>query len=103
MVRPSCGARAAEQVSPVTVVIDGRAVAKGRARMTRRGITYTPAATRKYEAHGRLAAQIAMDGRPPITLPVRVELLVVLPIPRSWSKSQACRRDGRRPAPVLTA
>jgi len=70
---------------PVTVIINGEPVAKGRPRMTRRGFAYTPAATRKYEAHGRLAAQLAMDGRPPIEAPVRVELLVELPIPASWS------------------
>jgi Holliday junction resolvase RusA-like endonuclease len=70
---------------PVTIVIDGTAVAKGRPRMTRRGFAYTPAATRKYEAHGRLAAQLAMNGRP-IALPPRMVALVELPIPVSWSK-----------------
>jgi hypothetical protein len=50
----------------VHIVIDGRAVAKGRPRMTRKGIAYTPAATRKYEAHGRLAAQEAMQDEPPL-------------------------------------
>jgi Holliday junction resolvase RusA-like endonuclease len=71
---------------PVTVIINGKPVAKGRPRMTRRGFVYTPAATRKYEAHGRLAAQMAMDGRPPIEVPVRIELLVELPVPASWSR-----------------
>jgi Holliday junction resolvase RusA-like endonuclease len=69
----------------VTISIDGPATAKGRPRMSRRGIAYTPAATRKYEAHGRLAAQLAMDGRPPITGPVAVVMSVELPIPASWS------------------
>jgi Holliday junction resolvase RusA-like endonuclease len=72
--------------APVTVVIDGPAVAMGRPRMTRRGFAYTPAATRKYEAHGRLAAQLAMDGRPPIDVPVRMVAVVELPIPASWSQ-----------------
>ena len=53
---------------------------------TRRGFVYTPAATRKFEAHGRLSAQLAMDGRPPIEAPVRIELLIELPMPASWSK-----------------
>jgi Holliday junction resolvase RusA-like endonuclease len=69
----------------ITIVIDGPAVAKGRPRMTRKGFAYTPAATRKYEAHGRLAAQLAMDGQPPLTTPVRMVALVELPIPASWS------------------
>ena len=76
-------------LSPVTVIINGEPVAKGRPRMTRRGIAYTPAATRKFEAHGRLGAQMAMDGRPPIEAPVRVELLV----------SCRCRYHGRGARP----
>jgi Holliday junction resolvase RusA-like endonuclease len=71
---------------PITIIVQGAPVAKGRPRMTRRGFVYTPAATRKYEAHGRLAAQLAMDGRPPIDVPVRIELLIELPVPASWSK-----------------
>ena len=78
----------------VTFTIDGPAVAKGRPRMTRKGFVYTPAATRKYEAHGRLAAQIAMNGRPPITGPVAVVMSVELPIPASWS--------GKRRAAAIT-
>jgi len=49
---------------PVTIIIAGEPVAKARPRMTRRGIAYTPAHTRKYEAHGRLAAQLACSPRP---------------------------------------
>jgi hypothetical protein len=75
----------------VTIVIGGEPVAKGRPRMTRRGFAYTPAATRKYEAHGRLAAQLTMDGRPPFTVPVRADITVDLPVPASWSGK---RRDG---------
>jgi Holliday junction resolvase RusA-like endonuclease len=74
----------------VTIVIGGEPIAKGRPRTTRRGFAYTPAATRKYEAHGRLAAQLAMDGRPPINVPVRAEVTVDLPVPASWSGK---RRD----------
>jgi Holliday junction resolvase RusA-like endonuclease len=75
--------------APITVIVSGEPVAKGRARMTRKGFAYTPAATRKYEAHARLAAQLAMDGRPPLDMPVRIELLVELPVPASWSKRKA--------------
>ena len=35
----------------ITITVNGEVVAKGRPRMTRRGFIYTPAATRKYEAH----------------------------------------------------
>jgi len=74
----------------ITIVIAGEPVAKGRPRATRQGFVYTPAATRKYEAHGRLAAQQAMDGRPPLAVPVRADITVDLPVPASWS---AKRRD----------
>jgi len=80
---------------PVTVVIAGPPVAKARPRATRRGFVYTPAHTRKFEAHGRLAAQLAMGDRPPIEVPVRLELAVELPIPDSWS--------GRRRALAVTS
>jgi Holliday junction resolvase RusA-like endonuclease len=75
-------------IEPVTVIVNGEAVAKGRPRMTKRGFAYTPAATRKYEAHARLAAGLAMANRPPLQGPVRLELLVELPIPVSWSRKR---------------
>jgi Holliday junction resolvase RusA-like endonuclease len=83
----------------ITVIVSGEPVAKGRPRMTRKGFAYTPAATRKYEAHGRLAAQLAMNGNPPLSGPVRVELLVELPVPASWSsrKQAAALTGGIRP------
>jgi Holliday junction resolvase RusA-like endonuclease len=70
---------------PVTIVITGAPVPKGRPRMTRRGHAYTPSRTVAYERMiGQLAA-FEMRGRPPLTVPVRVELLVELPVPASWS------------------
>jgi Holliday junction resolvase RusA-like endonuclease len=71
---------------PITIIVQGEPVAKGRPRLTRRALAYTPAATRKYEAHARMAAQLAMDGRPPIEAPVRIEVMAELPIPASWSE-----------------
>ena len=73
---------------PITIIVNGEAVAKGRPRMTRKGFVYTPAAIRKYEAHARLAAGLAMADRPPLQGPVRLELLVELPVPASWSKGK---------------
>jgi Holliday junction resolvase RusA-like endonuclease len=74
--------------NPVTIIIGGDPVAKGRPRFTRKGFSFTPAATRKYEAHGRLAAQEAMGDRPPIAGPVRIVALVELPVPASWSRTR---------------
>ena len=52
------------------------------------GFVYTPAATRKYEAHARLAAQLAMGDQGPLQVPVRIELLIELPVPTSWSNKR---------------
>jgi Holliday junction resolvase RusA-like endonuclease len=83
----------------VTVIIGGEPVAKGRPRMTRRGIAYTPAHSRRYEAHGRLAAQLVMDGRPPLIVPVRADLTIDLPVPSSWpgKRHAAALAGGIRP------
>jgi Holliday junction resolvase RusA-like endonuclease len=83
----------------VTITVNGEVVAKGRPRMTRRGFIYTPAATRKYEAHARLAAQLVMNGRPPIAVPVCAEIVIDLPVPTSWSgkRRDAALRGDIRP------
>jgi Holliday junction resolvase RusA-like endonuclease len=92
LVQPaSIGSRGSDDVVmtlPITVIVSGEAVAKGRPRMTRRGFAYTPAATRKYEAHARLAAQLAMGDQAPLRGPVRIELIVELPAPASWSNKR---------------
>jgi Holliday junction resolvase RusA-like endonuclease len=84
--RENNSASAQSLATPIVVTIRGPAVAKGRPRFTRSGIAYTPAKTRKYEAHGRLAAHLAMGNRLPVSGPVRLTALVELPVPGSWSK-----------------
>jgi Holliday junction resolvase RusA-like endonuclease len=74
------------QAAPITVTIGGPAVAKGRPRFTRKGFAYGPTKTRKYEGHGRLAAQLAMRDQPPIAGPVSLTALIEPPIPAPWSK-----------------
>jgi Holliday junction resolvase RusA-like endonuclease len=83
----------------ITVVIGGPAVAKARPRATRRGILYTPSHVRKYESHARLAAQLVMNGRPPIAVPVRAEITIDLAVPASWSRKRqdAAQRGEIRP------
>jgi Holliday junction resolvase RusA-like endonuclease len=84
----------------ITIAIAGEPVAKGRPRFVRKtGIAFTPSHVRKYEAHGRLAAQLAMNGRPPINVPVRAEITIDLPVPASWSgkRRDAALRGDIRP------
>ena len=84
----------------ITITIGGEPVAKSRPRFVRKtGIAFTPSHVRKYEAHGRLAAQLAMAGKPPITVPVRAEIMINLPVPASWSgrRRDAALRSDIRP------
>jgi len=91
---------------PITVIIAGEPVAKARPRFTRKGIAYTPAHVKKFEGHGRLAAQLAMNGRAPIAGPVRAEVIIDLAVPQSWSPSAKLLRwplaFDRRAGPTAT-
>jgi len=70
----------------IIITIDGQPVAKGRARIARNGIAYTPAKTRAFESHGRMAAQIAMEDRAPLAGAITATISAVLPVPKSWPK-----------------
>jgi Holliday junction resolvase RusA-like endonuclease len=73
-------------MNPIVIELAGEPRGKGRPRFVRNGMTYTPAATRKYEAALRYAAQEAMAGRPPLVGPISIIVTAVFPIPTSWSK-----------------
>lgn len=71
----------------VTLVIPGSPIPKGRARSTRTGRHYTPAATRAAEAAVRAVWHEATGlGRKPHTGPVTVEMEAVFSVPQSWPK-----------------
>src|SRR3990167_854307 len=77
---------------PFIVVVAGPPVAKGRTQFVRRsGFAYTPAKTRKYEAHVRLAAQETRQGEPPLDGACSLTVLAVLPVPQSWSQRKHAR------------
>ena len=69
----------------VQIIMTGKPLAKGRPRFTRSGHSYTPARTVAYEGQLALAAQEAMDGKPPVDGPLSVLLDVQMPIAISWS------------------
>ena len=56
---------------PVTIVVMGAPVGKGRPRFTRAGHTYTPDKTRSYEQSVAWAAKAEMGSRQPIDGPLR--------------------------------
>jgi Holliday junction resolvase RusA-like endonuclease len=70
----------------IIIELAGVPIGKGRARATRSGIMYTPAATRRNEAALRYAAQQAMGARPPLEGALAVTLTATFPIPASWPR-----------------
>lgn len=77
-----------ETLNEIQFVVPGNPVGKGRAKAARRGkfITmYTPEKTANYEGLVAHSAQVAMNGRPPISGPIAVELDIRISIPASWS------------------
>ena len=72
------------------LTILGDPVPKARARVTKAGITYTPAKTRKWEQTAALMAQAQMRGRDPLQGPLEVVVIAEWPVPVSWP---AWKRD----------
>lgn len=72
----------------IAFTIPGEAVGKGRPRMTRAGHAFTPAKTRNAEAHVKLLAGQAMQGRAPIDVPVHVDIAIDCIIPPSWPRKK---------------
>jgi len=83
----------------IEFLIPGQPVAKSRPKFARRGnftTTYTPEKTVNYETLVKLAAADAMAGTAPIAGPVRLQLVINLQIPQSWSKKrQAMAESGQ--------
>lgn len=75
---------------PVRIVIAGTPVAKGRPKIGMGGhgrpVAYTPAKTRQYESEVKFHAVREMAGRPPMDCPVRMHVIVYVPLPKSLSK-----------------
>jgi Holliday junction resolvase RusA-like endonuclease len=71
--------------TPIVIELPGTPRGKGRPRHTRAGVTYTPAATRGYEASLAWTAAAAMKGRAPLEGPLRLTVEAHMPIPTSWS------------------
>lgn len=83
----------------IYITIPGQPVAKGRARVTRKGWAYTPKKTRDYEGIVKQLAKAAMKGHRILTGAVEVSILAIMRVPVSWSskKREAAFRGGLRP------
>ncbi len=78
-------------MKPVSFVVPGQPVGKGRPRIGKVGNharMFTPQKTASYENLIAMAAQQAMAGRALILGPVLVEMKIILQIPQSWSKKR---------------
>jgi Holliday junction resolvase RusA-like endonuclease len=73
---------------PVTIVVMGAPVGKGRPRFTRDGHAYTPDKTRSYEQSVAKTAKAEMGSRQPIDGPVQMYFRAVFEIPKSWSEKK---------------
>jgi len=86
-------------MSIVMFTVEGEPVPWSRAGQNGR-FRYTPAHVRQYQDWIRLCAREAMQGRDPISGPVRLTFTAVLPIPQSFSawKRQAAEAGLVQPA-----
>ena len=78
-------------LKPVSFVVPGEAVGKGRPRVSTIGgqaRMFTPPKTANYETLIAMAAQQAMAGRELIGGPVLVEMKIMVSVAASWSKKK---------------
>lgn len=74
---------------PIVITLSGEPRAVGRPRFARKtGHAYTPAETRKYQSALRLAAQDVMGDNRPLEGPLKVLVVALFPIPKSFSKKK---------------
>lgn len=71
----------------IMVTIPGKPVAKGRPRFTKTGRLYTPKTTAIAENWAKVKVQEQV-GSPLLEGALAVDVLVLLPIPKSWSKAK---------------
>lgn len=79
------------ELKPVSFVVPGEAVGKGRPRVSTIGghaRMFTPKKTANYESLIAMAAQAAMQGRDLIVGPVLVEMKIFVSVAASWSKKK---------------
>lgn len=80
-----------DNLKPVSFVVPGEAVGKGRPRVSTIGghaRMFTPQKTANYESLIAMAAQAAMQGRDLIIGPVMVEMKIFVSVAASWSKKK---------------
>lgn len=80
-----------DNLKPVSFIVPGEAVGKGRPRVSTVGghaRMFTPTKTANYETLIAMAAQQAMNGRDLIAGPVLMEMKIFVSVAASWSKKK---------------
>lgn len=76
---------------PVFILVEGDPRGKGRPKFARQGgfvRVYTDEKTMQYEALIQMEGFRAMNGRPLITGPVKIEMEILHPVRASWNKAK---------------
>jgi len=85
----------------IQFTVAGPAVGKQRVRFVRQtGRAYTPERTLNYEARIAAAGQDAMNGRPLLEGPLRLDVDCYAVVPKSWSKKKRADALGHRVRPT---
>jgi Holliday junction resolvase RusA-like endonuclease len=83
-------------VDAIEFVLAGPPRGKERVKQGAAGHSYTPERTVTYEGRLAYAAQIAMDGRPPLDGPLVLDVRMFFPVPASWpQKRRAAALSGK--------
>ncbi len=81
-----------EMTEPILIKLAGKPIPNSRRtgvdRKSGRVWSYRSKKTDNYHAAIQVQAQDSMNGRPPLEGPVLIEILVRLPVPKSWSKKK---------------
>ena len=72
----------------IEIVLSGPPRGKERVKRAQTGHSYTPDRTVRFEDRLALAAQNAMQGRPPLDGPLGLEMVMRFPVPSSWPKKK---------------
>lgn len=83
----------------VAFFVPGVPVGKGRPRVTKLGVAYTPAKTRAWEKAVAWEAIAAMGGRAPMEGPLALEAEFQFEVPRSWTKRRKAEAHWKVSAP----
>ncbi|MCW4115628.1 RusA family crossover junction endodeoxyribonuclease [Aurantimonas sp. MSK8Z-1] len=85
----------------IEIVLLGQPRGKERPRFSKAsGAVYTPQKTQSYEAALKFAAQQVMGDRPPLEGPLELDIVAVMPVPKSWPKRKRADALANRIRPI---